>query len=159
MDNMLFVWLLLALGLLVAMNLWQLVAFHRVKSGLQRLFYEFTTPEREGEKSGLDIFMETLAHNIGHSAFTQVRSMMANSASKDARAEKAVDSAINQDLLAQANPVIGALLDSMPALRKVIRRNPALAELAIDKIMSRAQSGPGVETKGNHDSSTTISIT
>jgi len=138
-----------------AVNLWRI---NRKINEFARNYSEFVTPETEGEKSGLDNFIETLSYNIGHSAFTQVRSMLASSESADVRAKKAVDSAVSEDLLAAANPVLAGLLDSMPQLRKIIRRNPALADYAIDKIMSRAQSGSTVEASSNGDPSTKLTI-
>jgi hypothetical protein len=162
MESIVLIGVLLVLGLSLALNLAFCVSFHRRFKAIRQGFFEFITPEKEGENSGLDDVMDSMATRIGHSAFNQVRSMVASTESADVRGRKAVDSAISHDLLGAANPVVAGLLDSMPGLKKVIARNPALADYALDKIMSRTNAepttGPAVPGGDNHNESTRISI-
>jgi len=161
MDSIVFVAILLTLVILTAINL---VIFGTILARInafRRAFYEFITPAEAGGKSALGDFVDMVSYSIGHSAFTQVRSMGAAAESARVRGERTVDAAVSQDLLAQANPVLAAIIDSMPNLRKIVSRNPALADYALEKIMSRAmaQGPPAHQPSDNGNNATTISIT
>jgi len=153
--------ILSVLVLIAALTSWFCLSIRRDINILKRNYHEFTTPESAGEKSGLDIFVDKLSYAIGHSAFTQVRSMMASSESASVRGQKAVDSAVSEDLLSAANPLLAGLLDTMPALRKVVRRNPALADYALDRIMRASQAAQTTQPvshgdNGNYQTTLTI---
>jgi hypothetical protein len=63
-----------------------------------------------------------------------------------ARGKATVEADINQDLLAQSNPLIGGLLNSFPTLKKTLRRNPGLMNFAMEKmasIMAGKKNGSG----------------
>jgi hypothetical protein len=162
MDYTVLIIILLVSAATLAVNAAIFFMFRRKLSALQRNYHEFVTPEHAGEKSGLDEFVDRLSYNIGHSAFTQVRSMMASSESASVRGQKAVDSAISEDLLSSVNPLLAGLLDTMPALRKVVRRNPALADYALEKITSKVQTqqsvNPTIGHRDNGNYQTTLSI-
>lgn len=163
MESTLLFPVLLVMSASLAINLALFILFMGKIRAFQRAFYEFITPEKAGEKSGLDVFVDNLSYNIGHSTFNQVRSMGAASQSAQVRGERSVDAAISQDLLAQANPVVAGLLDAMPGLKKVLNRNPGLADYALQKIMERATaSQPAQEhtpSRDNGNSTTQIQIT
>ena len=159
MESIVLITIMLVCVLILAVNVLFFLTVKRKIAAFERNFNDFITPPRDGEKSGLDDLITNLSWNIGHSAFTQVRSMMASSESADARARKAVDGAVSEDLLSAANPVLASLLDSMPALKKIIRKNPALADYAVDRLMKGNSSVKQVESGGNGYSGTTIDIT
>jgi len=161
MESTILITILLVLTCFTAINLVVMSMILARINAFRRGFYEFITPAKEGEKSGLGQFVDQVSYSIGHSAFTQVRSMGAAATSAQVRGERAVDGALSQDLLAQANPMLGALVDSMPQLKKVLNRNPGLADYALSKILTRAMhSAPAAtQTSDNGESATSLSIT
>jgi len=64
------------------------------------------------------------------------------------RGETAVDADIAEDALSMASPAVSAILSAFPALRRSLRRNPALLDLALSKIASRNAGVPATPGDG-----------
>lgn len=60
--------------------------------------------------------------------------------SGEAKREKSLETALAKDLLTQKAPWLAAVLDSFPALKKQIERNPEMANQAL--AMIKRKSGP-----------------
>jgi len=84
-------------------------------------------------------FSNIIVHHISQSA--------RGVASGDSRQEKAVEAAIVHDLVAEANPLMGMAMNTMPWLSKLTRKNPELVALAAQKLgpMLKQKSGDGSE--------------
>jgi len=102
-------------------------------------FKAFVTPKAEGEISELgktvSPIMQAMADMVGRSVVMTLKATFMGKESGDARAEKAINADISADLLGDSK--LGALVDSFPTLKKSLRRNPKLAELALSVLGSR----------------------
>lgn len=126
---------------------------------IRRILSDFITPEKRGEPSQLDNFVNTFAHNIGQAVFNQARALMGANQSMVSKAHNAVDSAMTSDMIAAANPAMAAVLEAMPGLKKALSKYPGATEYAIEKLMSKAGSVKQVQPGGNgHDVSTKLSL-
>lgn len=111
-------------------------------------FYEFITPASETEPSPMQLAVGKTVDAISDGMVKRVKGTMLGQLSGKSRAESAIDGAIAQDSLSLSNPVIGAVLQSMPSLAKILNRNPFLAELAMSKLAGKA----GAAAPGNGNS-------
>jgi hypothetical protein len=109
----------------------------------------FFTPPDEKTPSEFALTTQAIADQLGRSLVAQLKSTFMTAQSNQVRAQNAVNGDIAEDLVNQANPLIGAIMNTFPALRKTIRRNPGLADMAIQTLLSKIGSGT-IATGNNH---------
>lgn len=119
-----------------------------------REFESFITPPEEGKPSPLAQFVDAASVIAARAIAAQVKTTIMGFVSGAARASAAVEGDIVEAKAQQFG--LGAILESMPALKKTLRRNPGLADLAISKLgpmlgmgSSPAQSQGGPTAQGN----------
>lgn len=117
-------------------------AFARVRA-VYTQFRLFVTPIEEGKPSPLAQTTQVLADMLGRSLVAHIKGTFLGKQSGDARAQTAVSADIAQDSM--AGSPIGAILESFPSLKKSIRRNPQLLDIALQFLSKnkQAQSLPG----------------
>jgi len=98
----------------------------------------FITPAEQGKASPLAQVVEIAGGNFAKQVVALGKAHLMGKASGEARAQAGVEADINEDLLAATNPAIGAILNQMPALRKTLRRNPALLDMALSVLAKKA---------------------
>lgn len=127
--------ILLALLLLTNLCIFAIffVAFRRLQS-IHNDFRVFITPEAEGKPSPLGNFVAASADIIARSIVASAKAVFMGVQSGEARANATVDGDIAEGKVGLINPAFGALLNSFPALKKTLRRNPQLVDLAISKL-------------------------
>lgn len=135
---------LLALILVANVAILALIALFLVKlRAVYRGVVEFITPEAEGKPSPLANTAGVVADMVGRSMIAQAKAVFMGRQSGDNRGEATVTADILEDVVAQRSPAIAALLGSFPTLKKTLRRNPALLDLALSKLAGGLGSGPG----------------
>lgn len=108
----------------------------------------WTTQPDEKTPSPLGNFIDTIAQMFARALVALVKTTQMGELSGMVRAEKAVNSAIAEDLAGQ-QPVLSAVLQQFPALKKTLRRNPQLMDMAIQSLAKIAPgSGSGNNSKG-----------
>lgn len=113
-----------------------------------RQFRVFITPEAEGKPSPLANTTQVIADMVGRSICASLKTTFMGKQSAAIRGESAVEGDIAQDIAA-ASP-IGAVLESFPSLKKTLRKNPALLDLALSAIAKRGNAGSvSVPSNGN----------
>lgn len=112
------------------------VAFVKI-SGIYRQFMEFITPQAENQPSALADTISKVSDMVARSLVAQVKSTFMGIQSGDVRGSKAIDADMAIDAVSQVNPAIGAVLSQFPALKKTLRRNPALLDLALNKLTQK----------------------
>lgn len=105
----------------------------------------FLTPQDDGKPSPLATVTDVACSMLARAVVMQAKATFMGIQSGAARAEKAIQADITEDVITQTNPMLGAALESFPALRKTLRRNPGLVDVAMQYLASR-QGVPG----GNH---------
>lgn len=130
------------LALLLAVNFLLFFMFFRFLSQLQALKREFNCfimPEAEGKPSPLASTMQVLTEMMGRSVAASLKAVFMGKASGVARAEEAQQGALTEAAVEQAG--FGGLLSSLPGLRKGLRKNPGLLDLALNFLSNRGESG------------------
>lgn len=100
---------------------------------LQNVFRDFVTPVDEKTPSALAKTTDIMACMIARAIVAQAKTTLMGMQSGQVRAE----TAIAENVLEGSNPAIGALLSSFPALKKTLRRNPALLDMALSRLMPK----------------------
>lgn len=114
-----------------------------------RALLGFLTPQEDGKPSPVAVVADAFCSMLARAVVMQAKATFMGVQSGAARAEKAIQADIAEDMVNQSNPMLGAALASFPALRKTLRRNPGLVDIALQYLASR-QGVPG----GNHSKET-----
>lgn len=101
----------------------------------------FVTSPGNNEPSPLARTVEAAGDMLARSLVAQAKGAFMGKQSGEARAETAIAGDIAEDLINARSPMIGALLNSFPTLKKTIRRNPQLLDLALSKLAGAQGSG------------------
>lgn len=96
-----------------------------------RSFQAFLVPKAEGQTSPLADMIQAASDVAARTLVMQAKSTFMGIQSGQARAAAAVQGDIAEDVLGAASPIASGLLASFPALRKTLRRNPGLVDLAL----------------------------
>lgn len=103
----------------------------------RRTFRDFITPEAENEPSPFALLVSSSADVFSRSVAAQVKSTFMAKQGADNRAERVVEADMAEDLLSAKSPFLASLLNSFPTLRKTLRRNPALVDIAAQKLLEK----------------------
>jgi len=114
-----------------------------------RQFVGFITPEGEGKPSPLANFIQAGADIVSRTLVMQAKATFMGKQSGDSRAMKAIEGDVAQDMISGASPMLGGLLQSFPSLSKTLRRNPGLADMALQFLASKMGGNKGVSVPGN----------
>ena len=120
-------------------------------------FRGFLTPEGPDKPSPLATLSAQFADVLARAVVMQAKTYLMGKSSAVARAESAVEGDIAEDTLSMANPLMATLLKSFPKLSRTIRRNPGLAELAIEKLIPMLTKG-GNRAPNNGQNDTKIPL-
>jgi len=114
-------------------------------------FIDFITPPGKDEPSALALTVSNMSDVLARSLIAQVKGYLMGLQSGAVRGEnaEALETAI--DVAGTANPLIGAVAN-IPGVKKLLRKNPGLLDLAIQQFMkSRGPgSGPGPGPSNGH---------
>lgn len=110
---------------------------------IYRDFVAFVTPEAEDKASQFAEFVKSVSVMAGRAIAIEVKTTLMGKASAQSRAETAIESAVVQDAVTQANPLAGGLMSMFPTLGKKVSRNPALLQLAMQMLARSNVSGGG----------------
>lgn len=83
--------------------------------------------------------VDIISDKAGHKVATHLKAFFMGTQGGSARRERAVEGAIAEDVLAQQSPMLSAIAGSFPALSKLIKKNPALADLAQKALSQQGQ--------------------
>lgn len=117
-----------------------LILANRLKSSLiknVRLYFE--APE-EGKQSPFADILDLIAARFAHAITASIKGSLLNLGSQTARQQNAIQG----ELIKQSAPIgIQALLSQFPGLRKIITKNPELAEYAMNAFAKRSTPADG----------------
>lgn len=123
---------------------------------LYRNFVAFITPADEKSLSPAGQVADSIAGMVGRSVVAQAKATFMGMQSGDSRLSKAVEGSVATDLVGAQMPLAAGLLDSFPALRKTLKRNPAaglMISAALQKLVGGAQpvgAAEGRPSNGDH---------
>jgi len=140
LTNILLIAIILILGLALACSL---AVFNRLK----QIITDFITPVEPDKPSQLANVTEVVAGMFGRAITAQIKTTLMGMESGASRALKAVEGDIALDRTSQS-PLAG-LLGSFPTLRKSIRRNPQLLDVALGVISDMASRKAGSGSNGS----------
>lgn len=138
----------IVLIVLLAVNTLFLAYFVRQFIVSRRIFRDFITSPGENEASPFAELISTVSDVFSRSMAATAKATFMGKQSGDSRAEAAVEADIAEDLLAAKNPLLAAALQSFPTLKKSLRRNPQLVDIAVKKLLGQTAEGP-VPGNGN----------
>lgn len=126
-----------------------------------RTIIDFITPPAPGEPSALAQTASNISDMLARALLAQAKGYLMGLQSGSVRAEnaEAVDTAIS--VAGASNPLIGAVAN-IPGVKKLLKKNPGLLDLAIQQFMrSRGPGsgpGPGPSNNGSNNHQTTFKI-
>ena len=115
---------------LVAWRLWRLG---------KNFLVTFVTPVAEGQPSPFAAAVDATSTIVARSVVAQAKTTLMGMSSGVARAEKGLQGDVAVDVLGQSP--WGGLLSSFPLVRKTLRRNPQLLDLALGAISKMGPKG------------------
>ena len=125
---------------------------------IMNIITQFMTPEAENKPSPFAMLVDSVATMFGRSIVAQLKSTLMGVQSGAKRAETAIEGDIMEGVVQAQSPMLGGLLNSFSALKKTLRRNPQLADMAMqfmaNKMATNGQSNqsqnvPTVSMGGN----------
>jgi len=119
------------------------VAIFIVYRRLSKVFYQFIVPPEPGEPSAIASMAQSFAKVIAHETGSSITGSLMGYASGQSKQAQMIGSAIQEDAINQANPMMGAALSQFPALGKLLRKNPQLASMAAAMLAGHARPGNG----------------
>ena len=120
---------------------------------LQHNIRMFFTPPGGDEPSEFAEVVNTVGKALGRSAAMEAKTTMMGKASGEARLETAIQGDMLNDTINHKSPVLGALLESFPTLKKRASKNPAVIEYLLNHLPSIIP-GHGTSTPGNGSADT-----
>lgn len=119
------------------------LTFRRVKAS----FEAFVTPPSEGQPSPLANATDAIAGQFGRAITASIKTTLMGYSSGIVRAEKGLQGDVAEDVARQTP--LGGLLDSFPTVRRTLRKNPGLLDLALGLLANRGNghaTDPGATT-------------
>lgn len=124
-----------------------LLAFVKIRQTWRDII-AFITPVKENEPSRLAQTISTISDMIARALVAQLKTTFMGKESGQVRGEQAVE----LDIVAASNPLLGIALNTIPGLKKTLRRNPALIDFAMRKLGQTVINQPVVTPNNGHDS-------
>jgi hypothetical protein len=113
--------------------------FYRKVTYFEGTIKAFIQPVDDKTPSQLAKTTEIISDMIARSIMAQAKTFMMGLQSGQNRAETAIKGDITEDMINQSSNPLGAILSSFPAVKKSLRRNPQLLDLAMGYLGSKMQ--------------------
>jgi len=140
MTNILLALILLAM---IAGGIAGISVYRRVRAVYAEL-RAFVTPMGENQPSPAAQTVEAASDILARALVARAKTTFMGIQSGAARAERGIEGDIAEGAIGAASPMLGAVLAAFPALRKTLRRNPGLVDLALAKLGGMGKgSAPG----------------
>lgn len=117
---------------------------------------DFFTPEKAGEPSPFGKVLKLTSDQFAYKIVDQAKMTLMGMKGNQANQEKAVEGAIAVDALSQS-PLAATALTAFPELKKLIRKNPGLAEMGISKLLGKVKTGSNGQVPA-HSSNTDLEV-
>lgn len=150
------------LTLILFANLAILAAILTVFIKVRRVYADFrafVSPciDEEGKPvpSPLAIIVNSLADQAVRNGVGYLKASFMGKKSGEVRADEALQTDLQLDLASAANPLIGQVLNGIPALRRLAKKNPGLIDLALSRMNlggnghSPVNQSPAPDARGN----------
>jgi len=157
--------LLLAVILLTNVALFATVAiaffkFFKVYTQTKDLLASFFTPASEGEATPFAQLVANSGDILAGAIVARLKAQIMAGKSGEVRGENAVEGELAVDLASQANPIVGALIQQFPGLRRLAKKNPALVDAVVTKFINNKFGGGGQPSPGtNHQTPPQVKMT
>lgn len=155
MDSILLATILLANVTLLSVILIAFLKISRVYNELRA----FVTPPAEGEPSPLATLALGVSDMIASSLMAKIKASLMQNKSAEVRGENAIEGELAIDLATQTNPIVGALLQQFPALRKMAKKNPALVDAVVQRFIAGKFGGNTPAPSNNNHSNAQVKMT
>lgn len=139
----------LLLTLILLVNIIVLMSFfiiaYRVRAEYVRKmgdFYKFVSPASEGGTSPLADICNILSQQAGKTLAVEIKTALMG---KESGVQRELNG-LQGDMLADSNPLVGALMGQFPSLKRRLIKNPGLVELLLSHLPSSKIAGPGIES-------------
>lgn len=113
------------------------------------IVWDFIAPQGDNKPSKLANILQIFADMVGRSIASTLKSTFMGLESGLKRSEQAVQGEIVEAQASQ-NPILASVLESFPKLKKTLKRNPALIDVALGMMAKRnggtSSIGAGSET-------------
>jgi hypothetical protein len=116
--------------------------YNEAKDQISQLATSYFTAPDENTPSEFARLVDNASQVLASRLVQTAKSTFMGLQSGQARLDQAVQGDLVQDLASQANPLVGAVLSSFPALRKRVAKSPEVLPLVLD-LVNKLRSGPG----------------
>lgn len=145
-------WLIFSLLMvLIGLNAWTILTIWREYVTLRENIRGFLVPPEKGKPSALAQMTEAMSVQAARAIAAQMKMTFMGKESGDARAQKGIAADIGEDMLQMSNPMIASLLQSFPTLRRTLRRNPGLMDIALSAFGPKQGDHPNGSNNGGND--------
>ena len=143
--NIVFIGIFAILCVFLVISIYAIAKIRRIYSTIE----QFLTSPDEKTPSPLAQVTQVASDMLARSIIAQAKATFMGKQSGSERAETAITGDIAEGLLTAKAPMLGALLNSFPALKKTLRRNPQLIDLAMSKLGNIAGGQPASHSPSN----------
>ena len=117
-----------------------------------RAYFESSNPDTPSQFAMLT---EILSERFSQKLVNSLKSSFMGQQSVDAKNIQRLEGDLVQDLAGQQSPILGAILNSYPAVAKRLAKNPSLLPL-VQSLMSKVSSGSAAQSAHPSDNSQDI---
>lgn len=131
--------------LILSVQTFLFIVFLCKTAAIFREFLLFITPAGENKPSPASEVWTAMAETLIVKAKMTLLGLM----SVQSKAEKRVEGDLVEAAVAAKSPVAGMILEALPGLKKLVRRNPALIDAIVNKLAGSGKTGG--PSNGNGD--------
>ena len=111
-----------------------LILFFVKSRSIIRQIRDFITPADDKTPSPLAQTTSAISEVFARSFVAQAKATFMGIQSGQVRADKAIEADVAMDALQMTNPMIASILQMFPSIKKAIRKNPAIIDMAFKQI-------------------------
>lgn len=123
---------------------------HEKRALLETLRLYFEPPDEETPSQFAQL-TDAVGQQFSSKLITTLKASFMGMQSVDAKNQARLQGDLVQDLATQKNPMLGALLESFPAIQRRLAKNPSLTPVVEQMIAKMTQAGKDKQPKGNND--------
>ena len=143
------------LGAILGLNIAVIVCVYIIYRKIAKNITQFVSPQAENQPSPMALLIDGIASMLARSIVGQAKATFMGLQSGSKRAETAISGDIAEGIVSQSP--LGGLLNSFPALKKTLRRNPQLIDMAM-QFMAKQATSPTNGTSNQSQNVPTVSM-
>lgn len=159
MGNVLLTVILLSNLALLALLTFVFIRISREYQQTKELLASFFQPDKEGEATPFAQLVASSGDILASSLVARLKASFMGDKSGAVRGEAAVEGELALDMASAGNPIVGALIQQFPGLRKLAKKNPQLVDAVVNKFINQKFGGNLPAQPGSNHNSSQVKMT